>query len=505
MNINLIFTQFKRLLKEPQNIFFKNLGLKQTIAKNVFWLGFSEVFAKFLKFFLLIYIARNLGPLEYGKFNFVLAFVGLISVFSELGIYKVITREFAKDSSKEKDFPGLLGLKMILSVVYLALTIGFSFFATKDNIIRTVIYILGFEVLINGFVLNFYAFFRARQKMEYQAWGEMFYSLLTTGFGLLALWFLPSVVNLSWAYLAASFLTLCGAVLFFNFKIAKITVSFESAIWRDYLLLSWPIASSMILGSLLCNFDSVLMGFLGKMEAVGLYGSAQKILGFAAIPSSMLAAAFLPALSQFFSEKKEKLQKYFNYYFLAMTFPIFPLLLGGWLLSYNLIYLVYDPSFFGAVWALRLLLIGNVVSAMMTPFYSILFVCGWQKKNFIITFWGVLVNVILNLILVPLYSLNGAALASVLGFSVNWFLALLFMRKLTSVKPYQKPVLINLFLMAAASLIMLGFLMLPKINKLPVLLLIVLGVLVYSLFFFALKIMISRVMVKRDCSLGNMQ
>jgi len=87
----------KNVISNPAGFLLHNLGEKQTIAKNTFWLGVAEGITRFLKLFLIIYVARILGATEYGKFTFALAFVSLFAIFSDFGISTITTREIARD------------------------------------------------------------------------------------------------------------------------------------------------------------------------------------------------------------------------------------------------------------------------------------------------------------------------------------------------------------------------------------------------------------------------
>ncbi len=70
----------RNIILSPRRFFLENLGVKQTIFKNTFWLAVAEGVTKFLKLILIIYVARVLGATEYGKFTFAL-FLSLCLVF----------------------------------------------------------------------------------------------------------------------------------------------------------------------------------------------------------------------------------------------------------------------------------------------------------------------------------------------------------------------------------------------------------------------------------------
>jgi len=96
----------KNIFLDPKSFFLENLGVKQTIFKNTFWLAVAEGVTRLLKLALLIYVARILGATEYGKFNFALAFVGLFAIFADLGLSQITTREFSREKEKEKEQEG---------------------------------------------------------------------------------------------------------------------------------------------------------------------------------------------------------------------------------------------------------------------------------------------------------------------------------------------------------------------------------------------------------------
>jgi len=295
-------------------LFFNNLGLKQTILKNTFWLAVGKGVSTLLKIFLVIYIAKILGPTEFGKFTFALAFIGLFVIFSDLGISKILTREFARDKEKERDFPAIVSLKLILTIATLGLIFIGSFFVTLDPEIRKIIWILALYTLINRFLETVYSFFRARQKMEHQAWAEILQAALLTGFGFFVLFTLASVQYLSLSYLLAAFISLTIILVFFHFKVFPLRFSFNKSIWKVYLAMSWPMALVGVFGAIYVNIDSTMMGYFGQITQAGWYNAAHKITGVAVLPMILISQSFFPALSRLVTESKGKLQSAWNYY-----------------------------------------------------------------------------------------------------------------------------------------------------------------------------------------------
>ncbi|MDI6883510.1 MAG: oligosaccharide flippase family protein [Patescibacteria group bacterium] len=261
----------RNIISNPSAFFLKNLGAKQIIAKNTFWLAVAEGITRFLKLFLIIYIARILGATEYGKFTFALAFVGLFAIFSDFGISSITTREIAREKDKEKEFPALLSLKLVLSIGTLILICLGSFFITPEPIIRGIIWILGIYIIVSTFSGIIYAFFQAHQKMEYEAWAKILQAVVVTGAGFFVLFNFPSVQNLSSSYLFASLIALIFILLLFHFKIYRLRIFFNSTIWRNILIMSWPLALGGAMGSICTNTDSIMMGYWGQITQTGWY------------------------------------------------------------------------------------------------------------------------------------------------------------------------------------------------------------------------------------------
>ncbi|PIX88077.1 MAG: hypothetical protein COZ30_01950, partial [Candidatus Nealsonbacteria bacterium CG_4_10_14_3_um_filter_36_16] len=170
----------RNIYLNPRNFFLENLGVRQTIFKNTFWLAVAEGVSRFLKLILIIYVARILGATDYGKFNFALAFVALFGIFADLGVSQILTREFARENKKEKEFSTLLSLKLFLGLGTFLLILISSFFITPDPVIQKIIWILAIYTIISGFSGIIFAFFQARQKMEYQAMTKILEAILVT-------------------------------------------------------------------------------------------------------------------------------------------------------------------------------------------------------------------------------------------------------------------------------------------------------------------------------------
>jgi len=315
--------------------------------------------------------------------------------------------------------------------------------------------------------------------MEYEAWAKILQAVVVTGAGFFVLFNFPSVQSLSLAYLFAASIASISILIFFHLKIYQLKLSFNKNIWRNVLIMSWPLALAGVFGTIYSQTDSIMMGYFGQITQVGWYNAAYKIIGATLIPVGLISISFFPLFSKLFKESKEKLQKFWDYYMQLMILLAVPLIVGGMVLAPKIIDFVYDPSYFSSILAFQILLIMVALSYICNPFGQALIVSNQQKKLFWITLLGSIVNVGLNLILIPKYSLYGAAFTTVITLFLILFLLYKFTSKFTPIKPFNLKFLFSFFNASLSSTVMYFAICRPIIYNLNVLFSILIGVGIY--------------------------
>lgn len=464
-----------------KKILFENLGIRQTILKNTFWLTVTEGIVQVLKLFLIVYMARLLGAEEYGKFSFALSFVGLFVIFAELGLPDIVTREFSKDKSVEQDYSSVISLKIFLSVaVFLLMIIG-SFFITQDIIIRKSIWLLSIFILITSFLNIFYAFFRARQKMEYESLFKILQYALLCGLSFFVLFTIPSIENISIAYLISNITIAAAMLIFFHFFIQPMSISYNKEVWKKFIHFSWPLALGLVIGWIYVSASSVMLGYFGYNMENGWYNAAYKIIGAVAISATLISKSFFPVLSKFSLESKERIQKVWNYQKELMIIFAFPMMIGSIVLAPKIIYFFYDSSFTPSIFAFRWLVIVSGIDFLYYPYALALIIFNKEKRNFVFIIIGLLLNIVLNIILIPQYNIYGVAVANVISSIVVLALAVYAMVRYTPLSPFNAHIR-NIFVCVAFSgAIMFLAISMPIFYNLNLVVVISLGIGVYFL------------------------
>lgn len=476
-----------KFLLNPRALLFSNISIRQTVAKNIFWLGFAEAMSRLLRFLLVVYAARILGAAEYGKFGFALSFAMMVGILSDFGLSTIATREVAKDK-EEKDFcDSILSLKFVLSIITLFILFAASFFATNNPLIQKIIFITSFITIFDRFNEILIAFFRAHQKMEYEAFAKIFQALLTVILGFIFLFRLPNAFSLSYAHFGAGLITLLIMAVIYNKKLQPFRFKWDKTIWKGILKNSWPLGVSAIFISMYGggHVDSVIMGRLNQIQAVGYYSAAYKLALFVLTPYYLIYSSFFPLFSSFWERGRENLFSIFNKYNEMILAFIVPIVIGSVVLADKIINFIYQSAYSSSILAFQILIFSMFLTYLSSAWNTILIISNNQKKYFYVNILGALVNLILDIILIPQYSLYGAAISVVTAYLLMAFALYFYARNIFSIRVFR-----FFIIPLISSLIMYLFIRMPLIFNKHIILIVLLGFAIYLIGFIILRFLV---------------
>lgn len=453
---------------------FKDLRI---VFKNTFWLSLGNVIGKLLSFSLAVFATRILGPDKFGEFNFAFAFASLFIIIIDIGMSDIIIREFSGEEGL-KDIYSIISMKFVLGLAMLVFVFLGSFFITGNADIQKLILILGLYNFIAAFLDLGYCFFRARQRMEYQAMAMVAVSFLTFAFGVIFILFSTSAKSLALGYLAAALAGLVFSVAFFHFKFFPIKVEWNKKIWKRYFGMSWPLAFAGFFGVIYNNTDSVMMGYFGQMIQTGWYNAAYKIAWAALAIAGPLTASFYSVLSKS-KKSNENLQKNWDYQMNLLILFSFPAVMGGIILAPKIIDLFFGPSFLSSVLALQILMVMTGLIILGISYKTALILFNQQAKFFWVLFSGGILNVVLNYILIPKHSLYGASAATVATNLLILISTFYLTGKFTSIKPFNLKILKVSAIAAISTFIMSLVISRPSIYNLSIFISIPIAILIY--------------------------
>ncbi len=421
------------------------------IAKNTGILFISSLFNYLFGFVYTIYSARYLGVSGFGILSFAIALGTILAVFTDLGLGSLTTREISRDTTlANKYLSNILSIKLILSLFAFGFVVLFIQVFSYDYTIEAIysIYIVCISYLLNNFSSIFYSVFNSYEKMEYQSIGQILNSFLILIGVFIVVFYSLDILGFALIYLVSSIIVLILNVILFtrNFFLPKFKkdTSFWKAIMKEALPLSFYVVFSIVA----FRIDTIILSLLKGDAAVGIYTAGYKLMEALLVVSAMYTTAIFPVLSKFYMTSKNNLKFSFKKSFKYLFMLGLPIAVGVTLLSGQIIEIFYSESYNSSILVLQIVIwtipFIFVNSLFRTTFTSI----NKQKLLLNTTLIGMAVNIVLNLLIIPIYGYIGSAVITVLTEFIYFVICFYYFNKyhfkIEITKIIYKPIIASL-------------------------------------------------------------
>ncbi|MDD4256001.1 MAG: polysaccharide biosynthesis C-terminal domain-containing protein [Methanofollis sp.] len=237
-------------------------------------------------------------------------------------------------------------------------------------------------------------------------------------------------------------------------------------------------------GAIVFSYAStILVGYFLSPSDVGIYQIAFQFTTTATFTTMALHTTLYPKISRWHADGA--LDRVTLSLARAVTYSLLlavPVAVGGWILGDRLLYFFYGAGFAAGASALAVLLLVQVVNVFMYLQTMCLNAIDRPRESFYATGTAAVVNIVLDLALIPVLGIEGAAIATLVTMLVNAGIARYYLSKQIPVKLERGPVLHILLAAGAMALVVLLYrLAIPLTNVFIVLAAVALGGLVYGL------------------------
>lgn len=239
-------------------------NVKKTIITNYISLMTGDLTARILGFLALVYLARKLGAVDFGKLSFAEAFMAYFLYIGVAGVDTIATREIARNKILLSEyFNNVLSLKLALGfIAYLLLAIIISAVNLTSEIkILTLLY----GLCLFPLALSSEWFFQGKERMWYLG---IFRILREAGYLLGVVWlffYSRNLYGVPIVRVSAMFIVVVVSLFLIASRMnIMIKPSFSFLAWKRLLKKSYPILISQFLIIVLYTFPIILLGFLGK-------------------------------------------------------------------------------------------------------------------------------------------------------------------------------------------------------------------------------------------------
>ena len=400
------------------------------ITKNVSWAIAGKTVSLLGGLLVGIFVARYLGPEQYGLMNYVISYVCIFQVFATFGLDSIEIREESR-YPEERDV--IIGTAFTIKIILAAITIAavaVSVMITETNsFTRWMIMLYSISIVLNS--LNV-----IRNHFTSLVWNEYVVKteISRTVIGaLIKIGLLFAEAGLGWFIAVYTFdfvLLASGYCTSYKLKIDKIKLWRFDIKWAKYLVSqSFPLMLTGAAVMIYQRIDQVMIGKMADSASVGQFSVASKFVEVLIFVPTIIAQTVAPILirtrEKDGDEYKKKSQMFIN---VTIWGSIFMAAVTS-LISYYLVIWTFGKAYLPAVLILQILSFKAVSVALSNTAGQLLIIEGLQKYAILRDGFGCIICMIFNLLLIPRFGTTGAAVVAILSNLSAGYIADLFIPK----------------------------------------------------------------------------
>lgn len=423
------------------------MSQSKKFIKNSFLTLLRQIISILLGLLISIVIARSLGPDGQGMYSLITLLPMMLYTFLNIGIevstvYYVGRGETSIDSAYKTSVYSAIGLSLIgIGIGLIAL-----FFFSDELFPGISIFVLVAMLL----VLPIYFMKQFLQsifqgKEDFKAFNYLL--ILGQGTTFIFVFIFLFVLDLGLYFALFSFALGQLSMLIVALVMLKTRLNasfkrgtFSKRFLKNSLIYGLKAHISNILTFLNYRFDLILVGLFMNPAAVGLYSIAVSVAEKLWILSKSASTVLFPRIANSNDEAdRNHVTSVVSRVVLAIS------VVGGigfFIIAGIFIVLMFGTEYSGSTLALRIMLLGIILGSMERILSNDISGRGKPEINMYTSILSVILNIGLNIIFIPLYGIEGAALATTITYTVNWIIKIIIFNRITGV-PYREFILLK--------------------------------------------------------------
>lgn len=372
------------------------------------------------------WIARHLGPSQFGILNFASALMAIFLSVATMGFDAPVILRLTQTERPGEVLGTVLFIRTIAGLLLLLLAVGLIF-GLKQNEPTTlwVSVIVSLSIFVNAPTIFDY-WFKANTSALLPATARTLGTLLAVAAKVICIVMGLGVIALAWTITLEALLTSIGLISVYLYATKRLTLnrlSVNQKLAKLLIVESWPYLLSAAAVVAYMKIDVVMLGYLSTNTETGIYSLAQKLSEVLYMVPIVLIDSAYPALAKRFLDSEQTDSRHGQ--------MLFDLAVGGSLiatvvsvlLARPVIEFVFGESYQSSIQIFYLHAWSCVAIAMNTARHRWFATIGLQRYAPIVTVLGLLVNVLMNLALIPSLGAMGAAITTVASYFISGYLA----------------------------------------------------------------------------------
>lgn len=395
---------------------------------NASWMMAERLLHIGVGFVMAVLLARYLGPEQFGVLSYAIAMTAIFASAGHMGLAGLVVREVVR---KPEIIPETLGTTFVLKLS--GMVVGFAL---------VLLYALLFEeiggtefwmLLIVASAIFFQTFdvveywFQSQVQARYPAIAKSSAVLLAAAIKLLLIFSGAGLMAFAFAHTVQFMIAALLLALLYKgttrLSLTDWTASFAKA--KELLSQGWIIYLGSIFAVIYMKIDQVMLKWMIGAEAVGVYAVAAQLSEAWYFLPTAIVASFFPRLIKLHASAPERFKLRMQQLFDMLCIFAIAVALLVTLVAEPLISLLFGAEYLQSASILVIHVWGGVFIFMRALFSRWILIEGALMFSLITQGLGALANIGLNLLLIPRYGGEGAALATVLSYAIASWIALL--------------------------------------------------------------------------------
>lgn len=424
----------KKILPKRWHYIADHAGFRRYFA-NTSWMFFGQMFSLVVNFFIGAWIARYLGPGNYGIINYVFAFVGIFTFIAQLGVATVLMRELARYPEKRDILMGT-SFRLLLASGALAfiLVASSAFFFENSFFIRSLIILYSSTFLWTALGI-IPVFFQSTVQAKLNVRASMIAAIVVTVMKVALILSGKGIIWLILIFVLDSLLSNALAVVYYKkygYKIMTWRFDFTTA--KTILVSSWLMMLAASASHLFMKIDQVMVKYYLGEVSVGLYAAAVRLVEVWYFVPGLICGSLFPAIinAKKINEviyKKRLDRLYMLLGGIAVLIAVPSTLLAPWVVK-----MLFGSAFAGSAGILRIYVWSGVGLFLLWGYQQYLMSEDRLMVIFYLYLSSMLLNIVLNIVLIPKFGLNGAAWATLFSYSAGplFIFSRMYLKRLTT-------------------------------------------------------------------------
>lgn len=392
----------------------------------------EKIFTMALAMVVSIFVARYLEPEKFGILSYAISLSSFFGIATHMGLNGLAIRELVKAPENQNILMGTV-FSIKFGMALLALLAFLVFIFTTENKNQDEFYVL---LIVSGTIILkplevFDFWFQAKVKAKYSSIVGLTSTVALAILKVVLIIIGANLIAFAASTLIQSLLIVCLFAYYFNkisdqsFKLWR----FDFSTAKRLLGQSWMIMLGAIFTIVYLKIDQIMIRWFMTLEDVGVYAVASKLSeSWYFIPSIIVTSLFPKLLELRKNSEKQfysRLQQLFDFLF-CISFLLAIIIT---FVSKPLISFLYGEEYIDAAFILSIHIWAGIFIFMRAAFSKWILVEDAIIFSTITQGSGAIINIILNLLFIPLYGTKGAAVATILSYAMASYFSLFFYKK----------------------------------------------------------------------------